>query len=141
MVAEKFQAMVLLGMGNSRMKDFFDLWILQRDFAFDGEPLAEAIRQTFERRRTQLPATAPLALTAIFGQDAAKRTQWRAFLSKSKLEAPELDTVVAALAAFLLPVVEALLDRGTAPSAWPAGGPWMLSRLGGPSGPARAAVV
>ena len=123
-VAEKFQAMVLLGMGNSRMKDFFDLWILQRDFAFDADLVAEAIRQTFERRRTQLPAVAPLALTAVFGQDAAKRRQWRAFLSKSKLEAPELDAVVAALAEFLLPVVEVLLDRATAPRAWPAGGPW-----------------
>jgi hypothetical protein len=126
-VAEKFQAMVILGMGNSRMKDFFDLWILQRDFPFDGEMLAEAVRQTFEHRRTLVPAIAPLALTQVFGQDTAKRTQWRAFLSKSGLQAPDLDIVVAALAVFLLPVVRAILNTAPLPTAWPVGGPWQLA--------------
>jgi hypothetical protein len=48
-VAEKFQAMVALGFGNSRMKDFFDLWVLSREFHFDGEELARAISATFRR--------------------------------------------------------------------------------------------
>jgi hypothetical protein len=125
-VAEKLQAMVVLGMGNSRMKDFFDLWILQRDFSFGGEPLSEAVRQTFERRRTEIPATTPLALTATFGRDAAKRTQWRAFLNKAKLDAPDLDIVVSALAEFLLPVVAGRLTMERRLGAWPAGGPWQL---------------
>jgi hypothetical protein len=68
-VAEKFQAMVMLGMANSRMKDFFDLWLLSVSFEFDGEVLARAIQATFERRRTPLPETIPTALSADFYDD------------------------------------------------------------------------
>ena len=81
-VAEKFQAMVMLGIANSRMKDFFDLWVLARSFAFAGPVLADAIRATFARRKTPVPAAPPLALTSEFGTDKAKVTQWKAFLKK-----------------------------------------------------------
>jgi Nucleotidyl transferase AbiEii toxin, Type IV TA system len=81
-VAEKFQAMVMLGIANSRMKDFFDLWVLARSFAFAGPTLADAIRATFVRRKTPVPAAPPLALTAEFGTDRGKVTQWAAFLKK-----------------------------------------------------------
>ena len=68
-VAEKFQAMVMLGIANSRMKDFFDLWVLARQFEFQGPMLCQAIRATFERRRTPVPAEVPLALSAEFSND------------------------------------------------------------------------
>ena len=116
-VAEKFHAMVVLGMGNSRMKDFFDVWVLQRDFSMDSRTLAEAIRQTFARRRTSIPTAIPLALTATFSEDAGKQVQWRAFLNKSKLVAPELPVVVSAIAAYLVPLLRGLGGLADAASA------------------------
>jgi predicted nucleotidyltransferase component of viral defense system len=74
-IAEKFQAMVNLGMANSRMKDFFDVWSLARTFAFDGQPLSAAIAATFQRRKTDLPAEMPLALSEEFADDRTKQTQ------------------------------------------------------------------
>jgi hypothetical protein len=71
-VAEKLHAMVLLGIANSRMKDFFDVWFLAMNFEFDGPGLARAIRSTFDRRNTELPKTAPLALTKGFSEDDAR---------------------------------------------------------------------
>ena len=65
-------------------------------------------------------------LTAVFGHDAVKRTQWRPFLNKANLERPNLELLVAALLGFLLPVVEGLLHMGTLPKKWHAGGPWQL---------------
>ena len=71
-VAEKLQAMVMLGITNTRMKDFYDLWILSRDFDFSGGLLARAILATFERRTTALPAGTPTALSDEFARDAAQ---------------------------------------------------------------------
>src|SRR5690606_32890538 len=89
-VAEKLEALVSLGMRNSRMKDFFDLWVIGRTFAFDGQTLSEAVTATFQRRHTPLPVETPLALTEAFAQDAGKQTQWRAFLNRTTLAlAPE----------------------------------------------------
>ena len=73
-VAEKIEAMVHLGMANSRMKDFYDVALLARRFDFDGELLTRAIRATFERRKTPLPSTTPVALTTAFTEDATKKT-------------------------------------------------------------------
>ena len=78
-IAEKFHAMVVLGIANSRMKDFFDIWTLARTHSFEIKQLARSIRGTFERRRTSVPESAPLALTAEFLEDASKRVQWAAF--------------------------------------------------------------
>jgi len=86
-VAEKFEAMVKLGMANSRMKDFYDLWVLARRFEFESGILAAAIQATFETRRTTLPKSSPLALQADFYELPSKQTQWRAFLRKSGLKA------------------------------------------------------
>ncbi|MFQ5571042.1 MAG: nucleotidyl transferase AbiEii/AbiGii toxin family protein, partial [Rhodothermales bacterium] len=95
-VAEKFQAMVELGITNSRMKDFYDLWYLSGHFAFDGPTLVRAITATFERRGTPLPSTLPLALTAEFADDPTKQTQWNAFLRRGglKTEAMTLREVI-----------------------------------------------
>ena len=98
--AEKFEAIVKLGLANSRMKDYFDLLALARENAMDANLLAQAIAATFARRYTPLPTTLPVGLTDAFARDPTKRTQWQAFLRKSRLAAPDLDDVVAELAAF-----------------------------------------
>jgi len=79
-VAEKFQAMVALGIANTRMKDFYDLYRLSETQDFDGETLAAAIRATFDRRATAIPTELPLALGDAFARDAEKQAQWNAFL-------------------------------------------------------------
>ncbi len=76
-IAEKFEAMVKLGELNSRMKDFFDVWLLSRSFDFDGPRLCEAIDKTFKRRGTLLPDGEPVALTAEFSGNPEKRAQWQ----------------------------------------------------------------
>jgi len=68
-VAEKFEAMVSLGITNSRMKDFYDLWMIARDFEFDGEILSKAIQATFRRRGTNIPTELPVALAGEFAAD------------------------------------------------------------------------
>lgn len=124
-VAEKFQAMVALGIANSRMKDFYDVWMLARQFEFDGLHLCAAIRATFDRRQTPLPTTPPLALTAEFGTDRNKAIQWAAFLRKSKLvdEPPSLEGVVVLLQGFLMPPTLALASQSSWNRTW-ARGTW-----------------
>jgi predicted nucleotidyltransferase component of viral defense system len=87
-IAEKCEVMVTLGMINSRMKDFYDVYILATSFAFDGKTLARSIRGTFERRGTQIPDTLPLVLTRDFIGAPERQTQWRAFLRRGRLDAP-----------------------------------------------------
>lgn len=106
-IAEKVEAMVTLGLGNSRMKDFFDIWYLARIFEFDQATLRQAIRATFARRQTPLPDETPVALTTAFADDPAKATQWRAFIGKSRAvgTAPGLAEVVEVLVTLLKPVL------------------------------------
>lgn len=124
-VAEKFEAMVKLGLVNSRMKDFFDLWLLARQFDFDGSLLSKAITRTFTHRKTSI-SSSPVALTPGFAGDADKRKQWRAFVRKSKLDdAPaDLDDVIQVLGPFLLPVAAAIVAGHAFDQAWQAPGPW-----------------
>ncbi len=96
-VAEKFQALCLLGMTNSRMKDYFDLWILLRDDDLDPAKLRQAIEATFARRQAPPLTGIPIGLTDGFGADSAKQAQWRAFLKKNKLEPLALSDVVQVL--------------------------------------------
>jgi len=84
-VAEKLQALVDLGMQNSRMKDFYDLWSIARQFSFEGQTLVAAVRAAFERRATTLPKTVPTGLSEEFSTDEQKNTQWRAFLERTQL--------------------------------------------------------
>lgn len=124
-VAEKFEAMVKLGILNSRMKDFYDIRLLSRRFDFDGKTLASAIRTTFTNRETQMTAQ-PVAFTSLFAEDRTKRIQWKAFTRKSRLEnAPEeLAEATSAIAMFLKPVVVATIAGGSFGGAWKAPGPW-----------------
>jgi hypothetical protein len=124
-VAEKFEAMVKLGLVNSRMKDFYDIWLLSQQFDFDGAVLSSAITRTFTHRKTQMLA-APTALTPAFGEDAQKQTQWRAFLRKTRLtDAPSaLPDVIAVLAAFLHPMAQAIVNSQPFNQTWKSPGPW-----------------
>ena len=89
--------MVSLGMVNTRLKDYFDLWVLMKHVSFDPNILREAIAATFARRKTPMPQELPLGLSGAFTLDATKITQWKAFLSKNKLQAPPLDELVSEL--------------------------------------------
>ena len=93
--AEKLHAIVLFGMRNSRMKDYFDLRALAREGAIDAAVLGEAIAATFARRETALPTGVPPGLGDEFGRDPSAQAQWKAFLSRNRLEAPPLTDVVA----------------------------------------------
>ena len=98
-VAEKFQALCALGMANSLMKDYFDLWMLLRDGGLDDAELVRAVQARFTRRRTALPEGVPAGLSDAFASDAGKLSQWRAFVSKNKLSATALGDLVQALRA------------------------------------------
>jgi predicted nucleotidyltransferase component of viral defense system len=93
-VAEKLHAMVLLGVRNSRMKDYFDLRALAREGALDPDQLAEAIAATFARRKTAVPDGVPIGLSEEFASDATSQGQWKAFLTRNRLEGPPFDAVV-----------------------------------------------
>jgi predicted nucleotidyltransferase component of viral defense system len=111
-VAEKLHAMVLFGTGNSRMKDYFDVYALLREGVMDPTVLARAIAATFERRRTSVPIGVPVGLSESFAGDAAKQAQWRAFLGKNRLSAPSLDEVVSELRARLALPLDQLRQPG-----------------------------
>lgn len=127
-IAEKFQAMVHLGIANSRMKDFHDLWVLGSQFDFDGVTLATALARTFERRNTPLPVELPLALTSEFFAEAQKVRQWKAFLNRAGLAVEvELAEVAAFIAGFVMPLIEPTRVGEKFSGRWLAGGPWQES--------------
>lgn len=99
-IAEKFEAITSLGMGNSRMKDFFDLWVLSRHSEPPLGELRQALKATFKCRGTQLPATLPVGLSDEFAASKEKQIQWRAFVSRNRLNAPALDEIVVHLRKF-----------------------------------------
>jgi Nucleotidyl transferase AbiEii toxin, Type IV TA system len=103
-LAEKYEAIVSLGMVNTRLKDYFDMWVIFNSAELDSAVLTEAIDATFARRNTQTPQTTPIGLTANFGQDAQKTKQWEAFIRKNQLHAPDLNTVVEFLKSKLSPL-------------------------------------
>ncbi len=107
-IAEKYHALVVLGMQNSRMKDIFDLWFLTTRHSFSDKMLTNAVKATFKRRRTPLPAEVPLALTEAFTQDPTKQTQWSAFLKKNRLaqHGLELADAIEQLHDFLWPLLK-----------------------------------
>jgi predicted nucleotidyltransferase component of viral defense system len=125
-IAEKLEAMVALGMANSRMKDFYDVWMISRELQLDGALLARAIQATFQRRRREIPQDVPIALTEAFAGDPGKGTQWRAFLSRNRLDADGLGLaqVVQQVHLFLMPPIVAAANGQEFAEMWPAGGPW-----------------
>jgi len=129
-IAEKYQALAYLGMANSRMKDFYDLWFMAHRFDFDGATLSEAINNTFARRKTPLPKQTPSGLSPEFHENQQKNRQWDAFLRKSMLLStttyPSLEEVCQILENFLMPPTTALIHGRTFAEHWQAGGPWKI---------------
>lgn len=125
-VAEKFHAMILLGIANSRMKDFYDLYTLINRFEFDGAILCEAIKATFARRKTPVPSGTPLALSDEFLGNAMKATQWKAFIRKigTGTPTPAFAEIIEQLRVFFLPVLGAISNDAQSTTRWLPGGPW-----------------
>jgi hypothetical protein len=123
-VAEKLEALTSLGMLNSRMKDFFDLWVLAKHSDFDGSVLLRAVAATFERRRTAIPQGLPIGLSDEFINDAQKGKQWQAFLRKNALDPMSLIDVIADLREFLSPVLAAISAHASLDMDWRAGAGW-----------------
>jgi len=105
-IAEKLHAMVMLGLANSRMKDYYDVWMLQRGFEIDAGRLRRAIEATFARRGTEVPAMPPEGLSDAFAADPSKQAQWEAFVRNLSVPGPELGDVVSELRTWLAAIFE-----------------------------------
>ena len=108
-IAEKFHAMVVLDIRNSRMKDFYDIWFMANTWTFEMASLRNAILASFERRGSKIPDSVPFALTSEFLNDPQKKLQWNAFISRldPREQTPSFVEVGAVLRAFLLPCISA----------------------------------
>lgn len=126
MIAEKFNIIVQLGMANSRMKDYFDIWTLSRTLSFNGAQLRAAIESTFARRQSAIPASVPVGLSDEFSQNELKYSQWQGFVKKrQQMEIlPGLREIVAEARAFLLPVSESISGAISTPALWTPGTGW-----------------
>ncbi len=124
-IAEKFEAMLKRRELNSRMKDFYDIWLLSRNFDFDGKILSEAIRLTLEQRGTELPDSINIV---AFSHEfiIAKQVQWNAFRKKLKHDhvPAEFEIIVMQVKEFISPITSALIARKSPPSKWTVSGPW-----------------
>lgn len=126
-IAEKFEAMVQLGTRNSRMKDFYDIWALSQNFAFDGAELQESVARCFEQRGTFVSAEVPEALSAAFYSNAKQQELWQDYGRRDELlNAPPDDfgEVGSRVQSFLRPVYASILVDETFDLHWPAAGPW-----------------
>lgn len=107
-IAEKFEAMVKLGIGNSRMKDFWDVRFLIKNFSFEGELIQKAIRATFANRQTVVPQDLPVALTEVFTRNSEVIADWRAFIKRGKITSDtDFESVIESLREFFKPIIEA----------------------------------
>jgi predicted nucleotidyltransferase component of viral defense system len=127
-VAEKFHSMVVLGERNSRMKDFYDIHVLAKQFPFEGERLAKSIAATFARRNTIVTAVQSTSLTPAFFSEEARATQWRAYLVRNQLPGAPADFTLVGetVTTFVGPVSNALAVGDEFTSSWDAGGPWRV---------------
>jgi len=125
-VAEKLQALVFLGSINSRMKDFYDLWMMAEHFEFDGEQLQKAIINTFKRRNSTLPKETPAGLGESFASD--NQTQWKAFLLRMRIDkmSETFTDVIRLLRGFLMPILQASATGTKFMGEWKSGGPWIV---------------
>jgi predicted nucleotidyltransferase component of viral defense system len=128
-VAEKFEAIVRFGETNSRMKDFYDLWVLASDFHFNGDTVSEAIENTFRQRKTTLPKRVPPGIHEAFVENPLKQTQWKAFVRKN--EFPKIETdfgkTIKVVRSFVMPPLESLTASKRFEQTWAPGGPWQES--------------
>ena len=130
-IAEKFWILSQLGMNNTRLKDYYDLWTLAKHFSFEGEALCQAMQATFARRNTSLLRERPVALTPAFSENPLKQSQWASFLKKGRLvkESIDLAEVIPVLQDFLMPPAQALVAGQPFAQSWPAGGPWQSQEV------------
>jgi hypothetical protein len=125
-VAEKLEALVQLGLANTRMKDFYDLVALSNLFEFEGQLLASAISATFARRGTTLPAGTPTAFSTEFTGDSIKNVQWTAFVKKAGITgAADLRATMDLVELFVGPPLRAASSAQTFGAHWSPPGPWM----------------
>lgn len=118
-IAEKFEAMVKLGIGNSRMKDFWDVRFLIKNFSFEGELLQKAIRATFANRQTAVPQTLPVALTEVFTGNSEANADWKAFIKRGRITSDtDFEVVIESLREFFTPIIEAEADNITLEKNW-----------------------
>jgi predicted nucleotidyltransferase component of viral defense system len=110
-IAEKFQAMVALGLANTRMKDYYDIWMLSRMHEFTADRMVSALTATFARRGTEIPTGVPEGLSAAFAGSLGKQAQWAAFVRDLAVVAPSLEVVCADIGAFLTPYMTAVVNR------------------------------
>ena len=132
-IAEKFETMVQLGLVNSRMKDFYDIWLLSEIFVFDGAELQQAIARCFERRGTHLSAEMPDALGPGFYAETERQDLWRAYGRQGGLfNAPphDFEKVGNRVHSFLGPVYASILTGDTFDLHGPAAGPWQTHTRG-----------
>lgn len=126
-VAEKFAAMLTLGRGNSRMKDFHDLWALSQKFRFELPALSSAVIASFDRRGLVLGAETPESLGPAFYEDDRLQTLWREYRAKGYFPVPPpsaFPVIGSALGAFLSPLREVIISGESPNLSWPPGGPW-----------------
>ncbi len=123
-MAEKLEALTVLGMLNSRIKDYYDLALLARLYSFNGALLIEAIRSTFGRRGTAVEAN-PVGLTDAFSSDPARAVQWRAFVRRSRLDSGSgLEEIVDQVRLFASGPLAAAAEDDRFDRNWQPGGPW-----------------
>lgn len=124
-IAEKFQVMVSLEAINSRMKDFYDIYLMSQHLEFKGNILVGAVLATFTNRGTDIPTDTPLALSPEFGEVPGKQEQWNAFMKSLHTDnLPSLDQVVSWLSGFLMPVLKNASTDKPFDRTWVKGGPW-----------------
>lgn len=125
-IAEKLEALVVLGEANSRLKDYYDLVMLPRALELDGATLVEAVQRTFARRGTTLPEGRLDGLSDVYASSPLNRTRWRSLLDKGRLTSvgSDLELVVSQIRRFAEPVLEAVRGRSGFEARWPPGGPW-----------------
>jgi predicted nucleotidyltransferase component of viral defense system len=119
-ISEKFEAMIKLGLLNSRMKDFYDIWLMTRRFEFKGANIASAIKKTFNNRKTDIPNKKPLFADEIYDEKSDRQTLWNAFLKKGDIQhAPKtLSETAKVIERFLIEPIEALNENITFEKTW-----------------------
>jgi len=119
-IAEKLHTMIVLGIANSRMKDFYDIWIMSKQFDFDGLHLIEAVTATFKRRKTDLPSELPLSLTEEFSRDDTVKKRWNAFINKIDTvgDKVSLNQVIDQIRDFLIQPLEYVQSGQTFDKKW-----------------------
>lgn len=124
-LAEKFETIVSRGLANSRLRDYYDLWLLPTLRTYEGTQVATAIRATFGHRGTDVPADVPVGLSSAFFGDPANQAAWRSFLSNRRVEAPsDLEDVCGAIIAFIMPPAAAAALGSSYSSMWNPSSGW-----------------